>query len=401
MALEPVDGTPWEENPGSETQAGPRPGLGCGAQVRRRAPMIPPEPPTANRRWPTLDGRPPVVIAHRGASGYLPEHTLESYRLAIEMGADFIEPDLVATRDGHLIARHEPLLDATTDVARRPRFASRRCTRALDGIETRGFFACDFTLAEIRELVAVQARAERPQEPDGRFRVPTLEEILELARAAGTARGRAAGVYLETKHPTFHAALGLPLEARLLDTLASCGWADRAAPVVVQSFETANLRWLRPRTGARLVQLLDASGLESDGTLRWAPPADRPYDRVVAGDPRGYREMATPEGLAEIAGYADGIGPWKRYLVGLRAQGAVAGAAAAATTPPTDLVARAHAAGLFVHAFTFRDEAAELAPDYGGDPIREYHQFFALGVDGVFSDFPDRALAARDAFTGG
>lgn len=355
----------------------------------------------AARRWPTLAGRPPVVIAHRGASGYLPEHTLESYRLAIGMGADFIEPDLVATRDGHLVARHEPRLDATTDVARRPEFAARRTTRVVDGVESEGFFACDFTLAEIRALRAVQARADRPQEHNGRFAIPTLEEILDLARAAGGARGRAVGVYLETKHPTFHAALGLPLEPPLLDTLTRRGWSGRRAAVVLQSFETANLRWLRARTEARLVQLLDASGVAPDGALRWAPPADRPYDRAVAGDPRGYREMAEPEGLAEIAGYADGIGPWKRYLVGLRAAGEGAAAAAARTAPPTDLVERAHAAGLFVHVYTFRDEPAELAADYGGDPRAEYQQFFALGVDGVFSDFPDRALAARAAFAGG
>lgn len=356
---------------------------------------------TAARRWPTLDGRPPVVIAHRGASGYLPEHTLESYRLAIEMGADYIEPDLVATRDGHLVARHEPRLDATTDVARRPELAARRTTRALDGVATEGFFACDLTLAEIRTLRAVQPRAERPREFDGRFGVPTLSEILELARAAGAARGRPVGVYLETKHPTFHAALGLALEPPLLDTLERQGWSGRHAPVVLQSFETANLRWLRPRTAARLVQLLDASAAAPDGTLVWAPPADRPWDRVVAGDPRGYREMAAPEGLAEIASYADGIGPWKRYLVGLRAAGGGTSPAGSRTAPPTDLVARAHAAGLFVHAYTFRDEPEELAADYGGDPRAEYRQFFALGVDGVFSDFPDRALAARAAFAGG
>ena len=353
------------------------------------------------RRWPTLDGRPPVVIAHRGASGYLPEHTLESYRLAIEMGADYIEPDLVATRDGHLVARHEPLLDATTDVGRRPELAARRTTRVLDGVATEGFFACDFTLAEVRALRAVEPRAGRPREFDGRFGIPTLAEILELARAAGAARGRPVGVYLETKHPTFHAALGLPLEPPLLDTLARWGWGGSGAPVVLQSFETANLRWLRPRTEARLVQLLDASGISPDGALEWAPPADRPFDRVVAGDLRGYREMVGPEGLAEIAGYADGIGPWKRFLVGLRAAGGGTSPAGSRTAPPTDLVDRADAAGLHVHAFTFRDEPEELAADYGGDPRAEYLQFFALGIDGVFSDFPDRALAAREAFAGG
>jgi glycerophosphoryl diester phosphodiesterase len=357
--------------------------------------------------WRTLDGRPPLVIAHRGASGHRPEHTLEAYRLAIDMGADFIEPDLVSTADGHLVARHEPDITATTDVASRAEFAGRRTTRVVDGVSTTGWFAVDFTLAELRTLRAVQPRAGRSTAYDGRFPIPTLEEIVELAQRESRRLGRPIGIYPETKHPTWHCELGLPLEPVLLAALGRAGWTTREAPVFVQSFESGNLKWLRARTGVRLVQLIDAGGLADDGTAR---PG---RDWTSGGGCRLFTKGELPhdytraDAFATIATYADAVGPWKRLLVGSRPDGQLAAATPAAaateavrrTVAPTRFVALAHAARLAVHPWTFRNEPSQLAADYGGDPLQEYRAFYALGVDGVFSDFPDTAIAARAAAT--
>jgi glycerophosphoryl diester phosphodiesterase len=354
------------------------------------------------------DGAPtPLVIGHRGASGYLPEHTLEGYALAVELGADFIEPDLVATKDGHLIARHEPNITNTTDVATRAEFASRRRTGVLvDGAAEDGWFAFDFTLAEIKTLRAKQAFAERPQQFNGRFEIPTFEEVIALAKRKSREVGRTIGVYPETKHPTLHQRLGLPLEGRLLHALTRAGWNYREAPVIIQSFEQKNLQDLRKRTRVRLVQLVDANDVNADGSLDYTAPFDRPYDWTVSGDPqlqsRTFGYFVTDAGLREVAGYADGIGPWKRYIVTTLAdpEGTGPGEAALKLAPPNDLVERAHRAGLMVHTWTFRNEQRRLAGgrfpgNYGGDPVQELLQFFALGVDGVFSDFPDTAVAAR------
>jgi glycerophosphoryl diester phosphodiesterase len=361
-------------------------------------------------RWNTLDGKRPLVIAHRGASGYLPEHTLASYELAIAQGADFIEPDLVSTKDGHLIARHEPVLDGTTDVASRPEFAHKKTTKLLDGIPTTAFFASDFTLAEIKRLRAIQSHADRPQQFNGRFEIPTLKEIIALVQRESRSRGRKIGIYPETKHPTFHFALGLPLEEALLEILAKHGLTGKHDPVIIQSFETANLQYLRKRTKVRLVQLMDGDDVALDGTLTYAPPLDKPYNFAIVGDPRGFGDLVRPQSLAEIAKYADGIGPWKRYVVSVRGTDAngdgraddVNGDGAVndadkRTTPPTNLVHLAHSLGLFVHTWTFRNELGTLAADYGGDPRKEYLQFYRLGVDGVFSEFPDTAIEARRA----
>ncbi|MGH8187732.1 MAG: glycerophosphodiester phosphodiesterase family protein, partial [Steroidobacteraceae bacterium] len=212
----------------------------AGAQVQSR------------KAWPTLDGARPLVIAHRGASGYRPEHTLASYTLAIEQGADYIEPDLVATRDGHLIARHEPLLDDTTDVKEHAQFASRRTTRTLDGEPVTGFFASDFTLSEIKQLRALQSNPARSKEHDRRYEIPTFEEILELVAQESQRRKRRIGIYPETKHPAFHLALVLPLEERLLEALRRHRLDGADAPVFIQSFESANLQYLRTRTKVKL-----------------------------------------------------------------------------------------------------------------------------------------------------
>jgi glycerophosphoryl diester phosphodiesterase len=360
-------------------------------------------------RFPTLDGSKPLVIGHRGASGYLPEHTLESYKRAVELGADFIEPDLVATKDGELIARHEPNITSTTDVADRAEFASRRTTKMVDGVSETGWFASDFTLAEIKTLRAKQPAAERDQSLNGRYQIPTLREIIELARSESTRIGKTIGVYPETKHPTYHAALNLPLEDRLLAVLASYSYTTKTSPVIVQSFEVANLKYLRTKTQIRLVQLIDADDVDKDGKITLAPPYDKPYDFAVARDSRTYVDMVKPAGLAEIKQYADGIGPWKPYLLAGKFTDAnndgkaddlngdnVIDERDRTLIAPTNVVKDAHAAGLFVHAYTFRNEARRLASDYKGDPKAEYKRFFDLGVDGVFSDFPDTAVSARE-----
>jgi glycerophosphoryl diester phosphodiesterase len=367
-------------------------------------------PACAQVRWPTLDGREPLVIAHRGASGYLPEHTLEAYAAAIEQGADFIEPDLVSTRDGFLVARHEPMLGETTDVALRAEFRDRRRMREVDGTAVTDWFTVDFTLAELRTLRAVQPRAGRPKQHDGRYVIPTLEEILDLVLRFGRERGRAVGIYPETKHPSWHAALGLPLEPPLLTALRARGLDHRDAPVFIQSFETANLKALRAQTRVRLVQLIGASGLALDGSARFDGPGGRPWDFAMSGDARTYADLTSPEGLREVARYADGIGPWKRLVIPTRGTDRDGDGRAddidgdgrlderdRESAPPTDLVRNAHAAGLVVHPWTFRAEPDTLASELGADPVQELRQFMAVGVDGVFSDFPDLAVRARSS----
>ena len=259
------------------------------------------------------DDRQPLVIGHRGAPGYLPDHTLARYALAIDLGADFIEPDLVMTRDRHLIARHEPNLIATTDVKDHPEFAGRKRKAIVDGFEEEGWFASDFTLREIKTLRAVQPFAERPHQLDGRFEIPTFEEVIQLAKKKSRQVGRVIGVYPETKHPTYHKQLGLALEGALVRELREAGWNHRGAPVFIQSFEQSNLKELRGMTNVRLVQLVDANDVNADGTLDYTAPFDRPYDWTVSGNPvlkaRTFGFFATDAGLREIATYADGIGP--------------------------------------------------------------------------------------------
>ncbi len=359
--------------------------------------------------YPTLKGDKPLVIGHRGASGYLPEHTLESYKRAVELGADFIEPDLVATKDGVLIARHEPNITGTTDVSTRAEFANRKTKKMVDGVEEEGWFASDFTLAEIKTLRAIQPMAERDQSHNGKYQIPTLQEVLDLAKSEGTKAGRTVGVYPETKHPTYHVNLGLKLEDRLLDVLAQYGYTSKTSPVIVQSFEVSNLKYLRTKTQIRLVQLVDADDVNPDGTMSLVAPYDKPYDFAVAGDKRTFASLLTPAGLKEVKTYADGIGPWKPYLIpskqvdankdgkpdDLNGDGKIDDRDRV-MMPPTDVVKNAHAEGLMVHPYTFRSEARRLASDYKGDPKAEYKLFYQLGVDGVFSDFPDMAKAARD-----
>lgn len=319
-----------------------------------------------------LDGK-VIVIAHRGASGERPEHTLAAYSLAIEQGADFIEPDLVLSKDGVLVARHENEISETTDVSAKPEFADRKKTKAIDGQQMTGWFTEDFTLAELKTL---RAKERLPQlrkanmAYDGQFEVPTFEEILELAKARGV------GVYPETKHPTYFASIGLPHEAPLLALLAKYGHTEKTAPVFIQSFEVGNLQALRGKTKLRLIQLMDEKG---------SPP-----DRMDLS----YSAMATAEGLKTVAAYADGIGPNKGLVIPRTLLGNLGEA--------TSLVADAHKVGLAVHPWTFRRENyfLPLAQKSGIDPrgIGDVHSemkaFLNTGIDGLFSDNVTEAVSS-------
>jgi glycerophosphoryl diester phosphodiesterase len=356
----------------------------------------------------TLTGAAPVVVAHRGASGYLPDHTIEAYTRAIEMGADFIEPDVVSTKDGILIARHEPMLSETTDVADRPEFASYRRTRNVDGVPITDWFACDFTLDEIKTLRARQPLAERDQQHNDRFGIPTLHAIIDLAMRESARTGRTIGIAPETKHPTFHSALGVPLEDRLLEQLEVAGWTEKTSPVVIQSFEVGNLKYLRQRTQVRLAQLIDGGAVDMAGKVGGEGLKARPYDFTVVGDARTNHDMLTPDGLDEIRTYADIVAPWKPYLVetkqvdadgdgkpdDLNGDGTI-DEQDRELVGPTGVVADAHKAGLQVFTWTMRSEPRRLLATYKGDPAAEYRVFYDMGVDGVFSDFPDHAVAAR------
>jgi glycerophosphoryl diester phosphodiesterase len=345
---------------------------GTGAAQPRPKPSLDKLPPVI----PLPPPAPAIIIAHRGASADRPEHTLASYALAIAQGADFIEPDLVATKDHQLVARHENEISGTTDVAAHPEFAARKTSKTVDGASKTGWFTEDFTLAELRTL---RARERLPQlRPanaafDGQFAIPTLDEIIALAKAESARTGRTIGIYPETKHPTHFRGLGLPLEPVLLASLAAAGWTEADSPVFIQSFEAGNLQALRPRTRVRLIQLIDF-GTSADGV--------------------SYDAMVTPAGLRAIAAYANGIGPNRDRIIPRDAAGKL--------LAPTTLVADAHAAGLQVHPWTFRPENYFLAagfrdaggPAARGDLAGEIRAYLETGIDGVFSDLPAAAVAA-------
>ncbi|RRO13207.1 glycerophosphodiester phosphodiesterase [Saccharopolyspora rhizosphaerae] len=325
------------------------------------------------------------VFGHRGASGYRPEHTLASYELAARMGADHIEPDLVPTKDGVLVARHEPEISGTTDVAAHPEFAARKTTKVVDGTEMTGWFTEDFTLAELKTLRAEERIPEiRPHNTvhDGLYEVPTFQEVLDLRARLSEELGRDIGVAPETKHPSYFRKLGLPLEPRLVAALERNDLNDEDAAVAVQSFEVGNLEELDERLQVRLVQLISSSGA--------------PQDFVEAGDPRTYADMVKPEGLAEIATYADVIGPDTKVILPVDEDDHL--------TEPTTVVADAHAAGLEVVPYTVRAENTFLPADFRssedpaqwGDVLGFFDVLYDQGVDGIFSDMPDLAITARE-----
>ncbi|WP_028815394.1 glycerophosphodiester phosphodiesterase [Streptomyces flavidovirens] len=330
----------------------------------------------------------PTVVAHRGASGYRPEHTIGSYQLALDMGAHVIEQDLVPTKDGHLVCRHENDITGTTDVAAHPEFASRKTTKSVDGVSLTGWFTEDFTLAELKTLRAKERIPGTRQENtlyDGRWTIPTFEEVLRWAEHEGRARGRRIWLHVETKHPTYFRGLGLGLEEPLADLLRKYGRHKKNAPNFLQSFEPSSMRRMAELVAAPRVVLLDAADT-------------RPWDFVQAGDRRTVADLVKPEGLKWIAGFAQGIGPWLDLIIPKDAAGKLG--------RPTTLVRDAHAQGLVVHPYTMRNENTFLPADFrrGTDPAAYGDAFGALklyfeqGIDGIFSDNPDTALLAAADF---
>lgn len=336
----------------------------------------------------------PLIIGHRGAPGYMPEHTIGSYETAIRLGADFIEPDVVATKDGHLVVRHDPVLTDSTDILAHPEFAGRKRTIKFQGFEITDFFVCDFTLAEIKTLRAKQVMPNRDHSHDGQYEILTLEEMLDVAQQGGKRAGRVVGVYPEIKLPSFHQSVGLPIEDRLLDVLKKAGYASAASPVYIQSFETANLKYLKTKTDIRLMQLLSGDVEPQTGAMVFKAPNDRPYDWTLAGRAGTYGDLLTPEGLDEVATYASVVAPYKRFLLSFRTE--ADGSRTRITHP--EIIENAHKRGLKVHIWTMRDDAPFLDPYYKGDAVAEFLDFFRLGVDGVFTDFADTGIKAREAF---
>ncbi|WP_046726654.1 glycerophosphodiester phosphodiesterase [Streptomyces humi] len=334
----------------------------------------------------------PTIIGHRGSSGYRPEHTFGSYDLALDLGADIVEAgDLVPTKDGHLVCRHEPEIGGTTNVADHPEFADRRTTKTLDGVPTTGWFTEDFTLAELKTLRAIERiPANRPHNTlyNGRWEIPTFEEVLKWQDEQTRKRGKQVWIYPETKHPTYFRRLGLGLEERVAKLLRKHGKDKRNSPVILQSFEPTSIQRLNTLVDNPLVVLLSAANTQ-------------PYDFVATGDPRTVADLITPKGLREIAGYAQGIGPTLDLVIPKDANGDL--------TKPSTLVADAHKVGLILHPYTMRNENPFLPPafrkgsaaDAYGNVFPVFQAYFETGIDGVFTDNADTALLARADFVNG
>lgn len=333
----------------------------------------------------------PTVIGHRGASGYRPEHTLGSYQLALDLGADIIEQDLVPTRDGHLVCRHENEIGGTTDVADHPGFASRRTTKSIDGVFVTGWFTEDFTLAELKTLRAkerIPAVRQRNTLYDGRWAVPTFEEVLRWADREGKRRGKRVWLHVETKHPSYFRALGLGLEEPLAKLLRRYGRDGRNAALFLQSFEPSSIQRLSRLVSAPRVVLLSAANT-------------RPWDFELAKDPRTVADLVGPEGLKWIAGFAQGIGPTMDLILPRDASGKLGA--------PTTLVKDAHARGLLLHPYTARNENSFLPAEYRkgtdpaayGDAFGAFRTYFEQGIDGIFTDNPDTGLLAAEDFRPG
>jgi len=331
----------------------------------------------------------PVIIGHRGAPGYRPEHTLASYELAYRMGVSWVDVDLVPTKDGQLVARHEPEIGGTTDVAKHPEFADRKKTVVLDGVSTTGWFTQDFTLAELKTLRAVERiPANRPHNTlyNGRYQIATFQEVLDLTKRLGKELHRTLGTYPEVKHSTFFQSIGNPTEPKLVAILKRNGLDRPDAPAIIQSFEVSNLIALHKQVRTPLLQLTSASGA--------------PADFVANGDKRTYADIVSAKGLKDVAKYAKYLGPDKAQIIPLDAAGTL--------TKPTALVADAHQAGLKVQPYTFRNEnpflpanlRSSAEPDAYGDVFTEEAAFLKAGVDGFFADQPDTALESLHAFLG-
>ncbi|MEU1349895.1 glycerophosphodiester phosphodiesterase [Streptomyces sp. NPDC005775] len=343
---------------------------------------------SAGRGGHRLDLPVPTVIGHRGTSGYRPEHTLGSYQLALDMGAHIIEQDLVPTKDGHLVCRHENDITATTDVSAHPEFASRRTTKNVDGVALTGWFTEDFTLAELKTLRAkerIPGNRQKNTLYDGRWEVPTFEEVLRWADREGRRRGKPVWLYVETKHPTYFRGLGLGLEEPLARLLRRYGRHRAQSPLILQSFEPTSMRRLSKLVATPRVVLLSGAG-------------SKPWDFVVAGDPRTTDDLVKPAGLEWMASFAQGIGPTLDLIIPKDGSGRL--------TTPTTLVRDAHARGLILHPYTMRNENTFLPADFRrgtdpnayGDAFGAFAVYFATGIDGIFSDNPDTALLAAADF---
>ncbi|MER7919121.1 MULTISPECIES: glycerophosphodiester phosphodiesterase [unclassified Streptomyces] len=350
------------------------------------------EAPAARRTARGLKGLPvPAIVGHRGASGYRPEHTFGSYELALDLGADIVEAgDLCPTKDGHLVCRHEPEIGGTTDVADHPEFAARKTTKVLDGVPTTGWFTEDFTLAELKTLRAIERiPANRPHNTlyNGRWEIPTFEEVLKWQDEQTRKRGKQVWIYPETKHPTYFRKLGLALEERVAKLLRRHGKDTRNSPVILQSFEPTSIQRLNRLVDNPLVVLLSTAD-------------SRPFDFVEAGDPRTVADLITPKGLREIAGYAQGIGPTLDLVIPKKADGSLG--------EPSTLVSDAHRVGLILHPYTMRNENPFLPAEFRkggtadgyGDPFGAFKAYFATGIDGVFTDNADTGVLARADFLG-
>ncbi|GGJ00870.1 glycerophosphodiester phosphodiesterase [Streptomyces brasiliensis] len=334
----------------------------------------------------------PTIIGHRGASGYRPEHTFGSYNLALDLGADIVEAgDLVPTKDGHLVCRHEPEIGGTTDVASHPEFAGRRTTKVLDGVSTTGWFTEDFTLAELKTLRATERiPANRPHNTlyNGRWEIPTFEEVLKWQDEQTRKRGKQVWIYPETKHPTYFRKLGLGVEERVAKLLRKYGKDKRTSPVILQSFEPTSMQRLNKLVDNPLAVLLSTAD-------------SRPWDFVESGDPRTVADLVSPAGLREIAGYAQGIGPTLDLIIPRKADGSLG--------TPSTLVADAHKVGLILHPYTMRNENPFLPAEFRkgtdadayGDSFGAFKAYFATGIDGVFTDNADTGLLAREDFVNG
>ena len=337
-----------------------------------------------------------IIVGHRGASALRPEHTLASYQKAIDDGADYIEPDLVSTKDGVLVARHENEIGGTSNVSTLAQFADRQKTKIVDGTSHTGWFTEDFTLAELNQIKARERiPKERPANTqyNDQFAIPTLEQIIELADAHYKKTGKIIGLYIETKHPTYFQKQNLAMEDTLLKTLAKYEYTRDIAPIYLQSFEVSNLKYLKDQLTlhkslkhAKIIQLYDEKDMQ-------------PADFVEQKNTIKYADMATAQGLKTVAEYADGVGPWKPYIFN------------ETFTAPSDFVKNAHAVGLKVHPYTFRPENSFLAKNLKCSQKetdaaqrcetgakKEFEMYFNAGVDGVFTDDPGLGRQTLDAY---
>ncbi len=348
---------------------------------------------------PNPDDKKPLIIAHRGAQSVLPEHTLEAYTKAVELGADFIEPDLVLTKDGHLVVRHEPMLSGTTNVSDLPEFASLKTTKELDGKMVTDWFAIDFTLAQIKKLKARQAFNSRPKDFDDMFEIPTFDEVILLVKKQSIKTGRTVGIYPEIKHPLFHNEFfeAHTMEDKLIRSIKKAGLNRKSAPIFVQCFEVEPLQYINSKSPVKLVQLISTYNINKDGSLDYnVPQGDfisygSPFDFYANGDSRTYEFFTTEEGMEFTATYADGIGPWKPFIISYKTEDS----GEFTLLPPTDFIELAHKNNLLVHPYTFRNENTQWS---GGNPESEYHLFFDAGVDGLFTDYTDEAVHALNTW---